>query len=270
MRRRNPARAHRGRLATALAALGLLAVVPSACDRREGSSQDEELLVLAAAGVTLAIEDLVRSYEARTGEEVSVVLGSSGDLSAQIRYGAPADVFLSADASFMDALVEAGHIDPASRRVYATGRLALVVPPGQLLPASVEAVTHPRFRFLALANPDHAPYGRAAREALERLGLWSHVQPRVVVGENVAQALQFVRTGNADAGLVALSLVRGAPGDVLPHRLVDDSLYAPLPQVAGIAVGSARPARARAFLDFLASPEGQEILGRYGFDPARS
>jgi molybdate transport system substrate-binding protein len=253
-----------------VAAAFVLMVGVSGCGERHASSQDGRLLVLAAAGGTLAIEDIVRTYEARTGEDVSVVLGSSGDLSAQIRYGAPADVFLSADASFMDGLVESGHIDPASRRVYAAGRLALVVPPGQVLPGSVHALADPGFRFLAIANPQHAPYGRAAREALEGLGLWSELQPRMVLGENVAQSLQFVRTGNADAGLVALSLVRGAPGEALPHSLVDASLHAPLPQVAGITVSSQQALRAGAFLDFVVSPAGQEILARYGFDPSAS
>lgn len=231
---------------------------------------DAPLLLLAAADLGLAFEHLVPTYESRTGERIAVVLGSTGNLAAQIRHGAPADLFFSADESFMDALIDMGHIDDASRTVYATGRLALVAPAGRGSPPQLEELGDPATGLVAIANPDHAPYGRAAREALVEVERWETVGPRLVLGENVAHALQFVRTGNADVGLVALSLVRGAPGDPLPHRAVDQRLHQPLRQVAGITTTSRRAERARAFLEFVISSEGQAMLARHGFEPPSS
>ena len=257
----------------------LCATLPIACgedaQQRSGATPDgpsspsSEILVLGAADLAHAFEELVPTYEARSGDRVTLVLGSTGNLAAQIRHGAPADVFFAADEAFLDGLIEAGRIDRASRRAYAIGRLALVVPSGRAPLPGVEALTDPALRVVAIANPEHAPYGRAARQVLERLELWASVEPRLVLGENVAQTLQFVRTGNADAGIVALSLVRPAPGESLPYRLVDDAFHAPLRQVAGVTTTSDRAERARAFLAFVLSTEGREILARYGFEPPR-
>lgn len=238
------------------------------CGPRTSGGEDADLLLLAASDLGLAFEDLVPAYESRAGERIAVVLGSTGNLAAQIRHGAPADLFFSADESFMDALIGAGHIEAASRTVYATGRLALVAPPGNGPPPPLETLAEPAFGVIAIANPEHAPYGRAAREALESVALWEPVTPRLVLGENVAHALQFVRTGNADAGLVALSLVLSAPVDAaVPYRVVDEGHHLPLRQVAGITTTTRRAERARAFLDFVVSPEGQQVLARYGFEP---
>jgi len=236
-----------------------------ACTGSEGR-EGEALLVLGAADLLAAFEELVPLHEERSGERIDLVLGSTGNLSAQIRNGAPADLFFSANEGFLDDLIAAGHIDPATRSVYAVGRLALVVPAGAELPDDPAALVDARFRTLAIANPDHAPYGWAAREALRALGLWEALQPRLVLGENVAQALQFVRTGNAEAGIVALSLVKGIQGESLPYLLVDDVLHPAMLQVAGVVAGSQHPEQARAFLDFVLSREGQELLARYGFE----
>lgn len=237
------------------------------CGQKTDGDEEADLLLLAASDLGPAFEDLVPAYESRTGERIAVVLGSTGNLAAQIRHGAPADLFFSADESFMDALIAEGHVDAASRTVYATGRLALVVPAGRGLPPPLETLADPASGLIAIANPEHAPYGRAAREALVSMALWEGVTPRLVLGENVAHTLQFVRTGNADAGLVALSLVRGAPGEPLPYRVVEERLHVPLRQVAGITITTRQAERARAFLEFVVSSEGQEMLARYGFEP---
>ncbi|HUF76499.1 MAG TPA: molybdate ABC transporter substrate-binding protein, partial [Longimicrobiales bacterium] len=224
------------------------------------------LLVLAASDLAFAFDELVPLYEARTGDSVSVVLGSTGNLAAQLRHGAPGDLFFSANEAFLDGLIDAGRIEPTSRSLYAIGRVAVVVPHGRQTPAGPEAIEDPALRVIAIANPDHAPYGVAAREVLEGLGLWAAVEPRLVLGENIAHTLQFVRTGNADLGIVALSLLRGAPGEPLPHVLLDGALHQPLRQVAGVVTASRRADRARAFLDFVLSPEGRDVLARYGFE----
>jgi molybdate transport system substrate-binding protein len=230
-----------------------------------GSESDPPLLVFAASDLRDAFESLIPRFEGETGIRIDLVLGSTGNLTSQIENGAPADLFLAANESFLDRLERGGLLEPGTRRVYARGRLALVWSDSSAPPEGlVEALEWASTRTLALANPEHAPYGTAAREVLERLGIWMALTPRMVLGENVAQALQFVETGNADLGLVALSLVQ--EGRTRPHLLVADSLHRPLRQAAGVVRGSRAPEEARRLLDWILSPEGQTILRRYGFE----
>jgi molybdate transport system substrate-binding protein len=256
-----------------LAALGASVLLLPACggdESPEGSAEDgawPRILVLGASDLVAAFEELVPAFETRTGVRVDRVLGSSGNLAAQIRHGAPADVFLSADEAFVDDLIRAGRIDPASRSFYAVGRVVVAVPPGRAPPADLSALSEPTWETVAIANPDHAPYGRAGREALQSAGVWDALAPRLILGENIAHTLQFVETGNADAGIVALSLVMDAHGRSVPYRLLDRALHAPLRQAGGRVLESAHPEAAQHFLDFVMSPEGREILSRYGFEP---
>jgi molybdate transport system substrate-binding protein len=234
-----------------------------------GQEADAPLLVLGASDLLFAFEELVPLYEELTGERLDVVLGSTGNLTAQIRNGAPADLFFSANEAFLDDLIADGRIDPDSRRVYAVGRLAVVVPPGAMLPGSPTDLTDRRFGTIAIANPEHAPYGWAAREVFRSLGVWETVEQRLVLGENVSHALQFVRTGNADGGIVALSLVTGTGGGSVPYRVVDDGLHPRMRQVAGVVANTPHYERAMAFIEFVLSEGGQEILLRYGFETYR-
>ncbi len=235
-----------------------------------GDREPQPLLVLAAANLTGAMEAAEAAYETDSREAVTVVFGSSGNLAAQIRHGAPADVYLSANERFFDELAADGFLDPATRVEVAVGRLALVVPPGRTVVERLERLDDPAYRVLAMANPEHAPYGEAARDALRAAGVWSAVKDRVVMGENVAQALQYVRTGNADAGLVALSLVVSPdPGRGLPHAIVDPGLHLPLSQVGGVVAGSRRPEAATAFLTWMTEGRGRDILRDHGFESPR-
>lgn len=232
----------------------------------------EPLLVMGASDLQAAFRELVPLYEEQTGDRIDLVLGSTGNLAAQIRSGAPADVFFSANETFLEGLVDEGLIDPASRVLYAVGRLVLVVPSEARPPADLRRLSHPTYALVALANPEHAPYGMAAREALQTAGLWDELRGgngrpgRMVLGENVAQTHQLVTTGNADVGIVALGLVMGLPGPPSPYTVVDDALHAPLRQSAGVIRGSLRQERAQRFLDFVVSEEGQALLQRYGFE----
>jgi len=223
------------------------------------------LLVLAASDLQFAFEELVALYESQMGERVQVVLGSTGNLAAQIRHGAPADLFFAANELFLDGLIEAGHVIAESSTAYAIGRLALVAPPGRPPPTGLSELADPRYEVVTIANPEHAPYGMAARDALQAAGLWEALGPRFVLGENIAHAMQFVRTGNADAGIVALGLVLGG-GETYPHTLLDAALHAPLRQSAGVVAGSERAGRAARFLEFVTSEVGRELLLRYGFE----
>lgn len=249
-----------GRAAWVMAAWGAMAGV-AACT----PTPPPDLTVFAAADLRDAFGEIVPLFEARTGLEVVLVLGSTGNLAAQVEHGAPADLFFSARDDFVDRLEAAGRVEPGSRAAYAVGRVALVWRNGVEPPTDLEALVQPMYEVIAIANPEHAPYGHAAREALRSAGVWEAVQPRVVLGENAVQAWQFVETGHADAGLVAMGQVMGRPG--WPHLLLPDTLHPPLVQVAAVIRGSPRAQEARAFLELVLSEEGQAILQRYGFDP---
>lgn len=234
------------------------------------TGDEQPLLILAAANLTAPFEALEPAYEAAVGDEVTFVFGSSGNLAAQIRNGAPADVYVSASESFLDGLMSDGLIDAATRVEVAVGRLAVVVPPGRDVPAGLSKVSDLAYDVVAIANPEHAPYGVAARSALEAVGVWSALGDRLVLGENVAQTFQYLRTGNADLGLVALSLVLpgdDASGPALPHHVVDAALHAPILQVAGVVQASPNTRRAADFLAWLIGPDGRAILSRFGFEP---
>jgi molybdate transport system substrate-binding protein len=257
-------------MSTALRHLARLALLPALLGCRGGeadrgrAASAEPLLVFAAADLQAAFAEMVPAWEAASGVRITLVLGSTGNLATQIEHGAPADLFFAASERFVDRLAAAGRIDEGTRRVYARGRLA-VVWSGTDAPADLRELTLPRFGAIAIANPEHAPYGTAAREALSAAGIWEAVRPRLVVGESVAQALRFVRSGNADAGVVALGLVlAGGRGG---HLIVPDSLHAPLRQEAAVVRDSRHADAARAFLAHVLSPEGQATLRRHGFEP---
>jgi molybdate transport system substrate-binding protein len=231
---------------------------------RASAPPADTLQLFAASDLQAAFAELVPRYESSASVRVRVSFGSTGNLTTQIENGAPVDLFFAAGESYLDRLAGAGLIEPATRRVYARGRLALVWDSAAPPPAGIADLARPEYRTLAIANPEHAPYGMAARQALQAAGVWDRVQKRLVLGENIAQTYQFVLTGNADAGLVALGLVVG--GKPRAHLLVPDSLHAPLRQAAAVLKSSPRAAAARSFLDYVMSADGQEILRRYGFE----
>jgi molybdate transport system substrate-binding protein len=232
-----------------------------------GEGEADPLLILAASDLQFAFEEIVPVWEERAGVPVNVVLGSTGNLATQLRHGAPGDLFFAADEAFIDDLIAAGRVEPGSRTPYAFGRLALVSPPGTDPPATLDDLGDPRWDPVALANPEHAPYGRVARQALVSQGQWGAVQERVVFGENIAQAYQLVRTGNAAAGIVALSLVEGAGEGSVPFVAIPREAHPALVQVAGVLADSSRREEALEFLHFVMSEEGQGVLARFGFDP---
>lgn len=223
-------------------------------------------LVLAASDLRAAFDELGDLYAARSGCRPTFSFGSSGAFATQLRQGARADAFFSAGASYVDELDRAGLIRAGSRYPYAVGRLALVAPPGKAPPASVVELADPAWTHVAIANPEHAPYGKAAEEALGAEGVLEAVRPRLVLGENVSQTLQLVDTGNADAGIVALSLVKARAG--ARYTVVDEALHARVLQVAAVPVAAEHPDAGRAFLDLVVSPEGQTVLARFGFASA--
>ncbi|HEU4797335.1 MAG TPA: molybdate ABC transporter substrate-binding protein [bacterium] len=221
-----------------------------------------------ASDLRFALTEVVGAFELRHSVRVVTTFGSSGQLAAQIEQGAPFDVFFSANEAFVSALAGKGHVDPTSTVVYAIGRIVVWV--RRESPVDVRtglrALVEPRIRFVAIANPQHAPYGVAAVEALRRSGLYERVRGKLVLGENISQTLQFAQTGNADAAIVALSLAVAPP--VHPTGrfiLIPATLHDPIRQAAGIVARTDHPQLARALLAAMVSNEGQNTLRRYGF-----
>lgn len=241
----------------------VLAALVLGTSTRVVAADPPTLTVFAAADLAFALRDLVPRFEKAVGVKVALVLGSTGNLARQIEHGAPADVFFAANETFVDELVAKGAVIPQTRALYAQGRIVLATPKafGPRL-ADLRQLTDPRVRRVAIANPQHAPYGKAAEEALRKLGLWDSVRPKLVYGENIRHTLQFLQTGAADAGIVALSVVGVPEIDWVP---IDPTLHAPLNQVVAVVRRSGRPELGVAFVQFVNGGEGRQVMKRYGF-----
>lgn len=221
------------------------------------------LTVFAAADLAFAFKEIIPRFEQARGVKVTLVLGSTGNLARQIEHGGPADVFFAADQSFVERLTAGGILVAETQTLYAQGRIVLATAKsfGSKL-GDLRALLDPRIRHVAIANPMHAPYGKAAEEALRKVGVWEAVKPRLVYGENIRHALQFIQTGAAEAGIVAFSVANVPEID---WTLIDAGLHAPLNQAAAVIRRSPRPELARAFIQFVIGPEGRAIMKRYGF-----
>jgi molybdate transport system substrate-binding protein len=223
--------------------------------------------VAAASDLKFVLTELAQQYERQAGRRVELSLGSSGQFAQQIRQGLPVELYMAADENFVFQLADAG-LTRDRGALYALGRIAAVVPAASALVldpalrslrAAGSGITH-----FAIANPEHAPYGRAAREALQRLDLWEWVKPKLVLGENIAQATQFVTGGAAQAGITALSLALAPEvARLARHVVLPDNLHSPLRQ--RMVLLKSASAQALDFYDFLQSPLARSVLRRYGF-----
>jgi len=218
------------------------------------------LTVAAASDLTLLEPLLQRQFEKTHPVRLRFVTGASATLAQQIENGAPYDVFLSANAQFVDRLASNGKIDPRSVRADAIGQVGLLWKDGKQHDFKDLAANW--VRIVALPNPKLAPYGVAAQEALEHAGIWTTVQPKIVYGENVRQTLQLFESGNADAVLTSDSLLQGKPVTIVPN-----SWHSPILQKVGIISSSVQPQAAKGFTDFLLSPAAQSIFKQFGFIP---
>ena len=231
----------------------------------------EGAVVAVASNFRMPAENLVQVFEEQSGHSVVVTSGSTGTLYAQIVNGAPFDVLLAADAERPGLLVENGTALPGSRFTYAVGQLVLwSADPALTGDDCADALQGRRFRRLAIANPDTAPYGAAARQVLERLSLWGELDGRLVVGENIAQAMQFVATGNANLGLVARSQIDspGLPASTCRWAIPQD-WHAPIEQQAVQLQRAADNEAAKAFLTFLQSDQARPMISSYGYTVPR-
>ncbi len=224
-------------------------------------AQAGEVTVAVASNFLSTAQQIATGFEAETGHRVAVVNGSTGALFAQISQGAPYDVFLSADRARIAALVQAGQISAANRKVYARGKLALVAgDPALLMGDDIRATLNGPYRRFAMANPALAPYGRAAQQVLARLNL--KIGTKAVTGANAAQSAVFVKTGNADLGFVGLSQVKEIGGGWID---VPTDLYDPIEQDAGLLNRAIDHPAARAFYDYLSGQSSLDIIQAAGY-----
>ena len=223
----------------------------------------KRLTVAAASDLTFALKEIARGFDKDTGNKTVISFGSSGMLARQIESGAPFDLFFSADSRSMEGLEKGGHIMPATVTLYARGVIVLAVNRRSgAVAAGLRDLSRPEIKKIAIANPAHAPYGRAAVEALKAAGVLEAVRGKLVYGENIRQALQFVQTGDAQAGIVALSI---ADVPEVSYTPVDPKLHNPIDQAAALVKSSKAPEAALAFIRYAVGEKGGAILKKYGF-----
>lgn len=223
----------------------------------------------AASDLKFAIEEVAAQFEKSTGQRMRLIFGSSGNFYSQILQGAPFHLFMSADEDFVFKLAEAGKTVDRGR-LYAYGRIGVMVPKGGPVKVDGEfkdlaaALADGRLKKFAIASPEHAPYGMRAKEALQHAGLWKRIEPLLVIGENISQTAQFATSGSTQGGIIAYSLALAPQvarlGD---FALIPESWHKPLAQ--RMVVLRDAPPTARAFYDYISTPEAQAIMVKYGF-----
>lgn len=228
----------------------------------------EEITIAAASDLNFAFKEIISEYETASGNQVKLTLGSSGNFFAQIQNGAPFDLYFSADISYPKKLEEAGQIVPGSLYRYAIGRIVLWTRHESPVDVTqgIAALRQSSAKTIAIANPRHAPYGRAAIAAMEHFKMYDDLKDRLVLGENVSQAAQFVESGAADIGIIALSLALApAMSTKGTYWEIPTETHPPLEQGAVIVKASKRADSAKQFLEFVKSRQGVAIMTRYGF-----
>ena len=226
-----------------------------------------ELTVAAAADLNSPVNEIANNFHKQTGDTVRLSFGASGNLTTQIENGAPYDVFLSADLGYPQRLLKENLAEPGSLTLYAVGAIVLWVPADSTLDiehGGMQVLLNPAVKRIAIANPQHAPYGRAAVEALRHYELYDKVANRLVMGENVSQAAQFAESGNAQVGIIALAGALALDGKGRYWKVPQDA-YPALEQGAIITSHAKNKDLARKFLDFLQRPDSRAVLARYGF-----
>jgi molybdate transport system substrate-binding protein len=262
--------------------LGICLLAVSGCNRstststqpaagQEQKSAPQELSIAAAADLQYAMNDIAGAFRAAHPDiDVKVTYGSSGNFYSQLVNHAPFDLFFSADASYPKKLADAGLMVKDSAFTYAIGRIVLWAPKGSKFDPSthqMKGLVDPSFKRLAIANPQHAPYGRAAEAALKKYGMWDQLQPKLVMGENISQTAQFAQSGAADAGIIALSLAESPQmKNAGTYYVIPRENCPTMEQVAMILASSKDVPAAMQFKQFVDSAKGASFLKQYGFE----
>lgn len=237
----------------------LLALLVACSSKGSGRS----VRIAAASDLARAYEELGAAFHKKTGITPQFQFGSSGLLAKQIEQGAPFFLFAAANKPYTDQVIAAGRCDAKSERLYARGRIVVWCPTGVAAPVKLTDLTDPRFKKIAIANPEHAPYGLAAKQALEKAGIWDAIQPKLVLGDSVQATMQYARTGTVDAAVIALSLAVVSDGG--SFLKIDEDQYDPLEQTMVVCGNGQEADAAHQFEEFLSSPDGREVMTRYGF-----
>lgn len=259
-------------LGIALTLLLGVSVLTSGCGLQKATAAEaeptqtpvaEELTVAAAADLVFAFREIGDLYEKESGNKLNLIFSSSGTAREQIENGAPYDVYASANIKFVDDLIEKDKIIADSKELYGIGRVGVATPVGSSLQVNaIEDLLNPAIKKIAIANPEHAPYGLAAKEVLESLGLWEKLKDRLVYGKDIQDTLALIKTGNVEAGFISLSVVKK---DEMNFLLADDSLHKPLKQAIAVVKGTDHEKAAREFIKTVNSNPGREIMKKYGF-----
>jgi len=221
------------------------------------------LTVSAAADLNYVFPEIGKLWEQETGNQIAFNFGSTGQLAQQIERGAPVDLFAAANKKFVEELEEKGLLLSNTKALYGIGRLTLWQREDSTLEIKdIKDLTKPEIRRVAIANPDHAPYGVAAREALQSVGIWDEIQPKLVFGENIKQTQQYAETGNVDIAIAALSISVGKPGKWV---LVSADLHKPLEQMLAVPKSASYPEVAKQFAAFINGEKGRPLMQKYGF-----
>lgn len=238
-----------------------LALAIAACSSETAKPR---VRIAAASDLAKAFEELGRAFAAKTKITPEFSFGSSGLLAKQIEQGAPYFLYAAANKTFVASVVASGRCDGSTVKTYGRGRIVVWARNGVAVPGRLEDLADAtRFKRIAIANPEHAPYGLAAKQALQRLGLWERIEPRLVLGENIQTTMRYAREGNVDVAIVALSLAGvDSGGGSLP---IDQSLHDPLDQQLVVCGTGPEADAARKFAEFIGSADGRETMIRYGF-----
>jgi molybdate transport system substrate-binding protein len=231
-------------------------------------ARGQEIAVAAAADLKFAMTDVAGQYEKQTGNKVNVTYGSSGNFFSQLQNGAPFDLFFSADIDYARKLDAAGLAEPGTLYLYAIGRITIWTPPDSKVDVTAlgwKGLLDERVQKIAIANPEHAPYGRAAIAAMQKAGIYEEVKSKLVYGDNISQAAQFVQSGSAQAGIVALSLAISAGMKDGKRWDIPEDMHPPIEQAAILMKNAKNKEAARAFLDFVKSDGARATLAKYGF-----
>ncbi|XFA73417.1 molybdate ABC transporter substrate-binding protein [Thermosynechococcaceae cyanobacterium Okahandja] len=221
------------------------------------------LTVSAAADLNYVFPEIGKLWEQETGHRVTFNLGSTGQLAQQIERGAPVDLFAAANKKFVEDLDQKGLVHSDTKALYGVGRLTLWQREGGAHEIQdIKDLMKPEIQRVAIANPDHAPYGVAAREALQSAGIWEEIQPKLILGENIKQTQQYAETGNVDVAIAALSISVEKPGKWV---LVPAELHKPLEQMLAVPKSAAHPEEAKQFAAFINGEQGRPLMRKYGF-----
>lgn len=221
------------------------------------------LTVSAASDLNYVFTEIGSLWEQETGNKVLFNFGSTGNLAQQIERGAPVDLFAAANKSYIEDLDKMGLIVSETKALYGQGRIIIWTrEDSPLNPQDIQDLVKPEYKRVAIANPDHAPYGIAAREAFQSVGIWEEIKPKLILGENISQTKQYAETGNVDVAIVALSLSLNYPGK---WELIPDSLHQPIDQMLAVIKSSKHQEEARHFADYINGLQGRELMKKYGF-----